>query len=160
MSTVMWTEKYRPESLKDIINQQDIVSRLQGFVKNQNLPHLLFAGPPGTGKTTAALSLIRDLYQEFWHDNYQELNASDQRGIDVIRTTVKDFARTLPVDELCRSFSHTLSISVDSDIQLVNSKFSDRFNHGIFKTLDNVEILPLFFFFHSKLNQLPGRQCE
>ncbi|HDN63258.1 MAG TPA: AAA family ATPase, partial [Candidatus Bathyarchaeota archaeon] len=92
----MWTEKYRPRSLNEIINQEDIVNRLIGFVKAKNVPHCLFAGPPGTGKTTAALCLAHDLYGEGYRDYIMELNASDERGIDVIRETVKTFARTRP----------------------------------------------------------------
>ncbi|RLI20544.1 replication factor C small subunit, partial [Candidatus Bathyarchaeota archaeon] len=96
----MWTEKYRPRSLNEIINQEDIVNRLIGFVKAKNVPHCLFAGPPGTGKTTAALCLAHDLYGEGYRDYIMELNASDERGIDVIRETVKTFARTRPIGEV------------------------------------------------------------
>lgn len=96
----MWTEKYRPRSLKEIINQKDIVTRLSAFVKEKNTPHLLFAGPPGTGKTTAILAFVQDLYGSDWRKNFLELNASDARGIDVIRTTVKEFARTLPFGDV------------------------------------------------------------
>jgi len=96
----MWTEKYRPRSLSEIINQEDIVNRLIGFVKAKNVPHCLFAGPPGTGKTTAALCLAHDLYGEGYRDYIMELNASDERGIDVIRETVKTFARTRPIGEV------------------------------------------------------------
>ena len=92
---LLWAEKYRPKSLDEIVNQKEIVERLKQFVKNRNMPHCLFAGPPGTGKTTAALALAHDLYGENYHRYVLELNASDARGIDVIRTTVKEFARSV-----------------------------------------------------------------
>ncbi|WP_373468527.1 replication factor C small subunit [Acidianus infernus] len=92
---ILWAEKYRPRSLDDIVNQKDIVERLKRFVKEKNMPHLLFAGPPGTGKTTAALALVHDLYGDSYKQFFLELNASDERGIDVIRNKVKEFARTM-----------------------------------------------------------------
>jgi replication factor C small subunit len=96
----MWTEKYRPKQLKDIVNQKEIVNRLESFVAQRDLPHCLFAGPPGTGKTTAALCLAYGLFGEYFQGNLLELNASDARGIDVIRTTVKDFARTMSLGNI------------------------------------------------------------
>ncbi|MCQ4343842.1 MAG: replication factor C small subunit [Sulfolobales archaeon] len=93
---VLWVEKYRPKSLDDIVNQKEIVERLKKFVAERNMPHLLFAGPPGTGKTTAALALVHDLYGDNYKQYFLELNASDERGIDVIRNKVKEFARTVP----------------------------------------------------------------
>jgi len=100
MSESLWIEKYRPKTLDEMINQEEVVARLKDFVKEKSLPHLLFAGPPGTGKTTAALCLARELYGEYWRDNILELNASDERGIDVIRRRIKDYARTMPVGEV------------------------------------------------------------
>ena len=94
LAELLWAEKYRPKSLSEIVNQEDIVKRLQQFVKEKNMPHLLFAGPPGTGKTTAAHCLAHDLYGEDYRMYLLELNASDERGIDVIRTKVKEFARS------------------------------------------------------------------
>jgi len=100
LSYEMWAEKYRPKSLKDIINQKEIVDRLQSFVKAKNVPHCIFAGPPGTGKTTAALCLARDLYGKGYREHLMELNASDERGIKMVRETVKTFARTRSIGEI------------------------------------------------------------
>ncbi|WP_317895855.1 replication factor C small subunit [Pyrofollis japonicus] len=94
ISELLWAEKYRPRSLDEIVNQEEIVKRLKKFVEEKNMPHLLFVGPPGTGKTTAAHALAHDLYGENYQQYMLELNASDERGIDTIRTKVKEFARS------------------------------------------------------------------
>ena len=94
----IWTEKYRPSKLDDVVGQKEIVNRLSAFVKNKNVPHLLFAGPAGVGKTTCAMAMAKELFGDNWHSNFLEMNASDERGIDMIRTKVKDFARTKPID--------------------------------------------------------------
>jgi replication factor C small subunit len=96
----MWAEKYRPKSLDAIINQKEIVDRLKSFAQAKNVPHCIFAGPPGTGKTTAALCLARDLYGEGYREHMMELNASDERGIKIVRETVKTFARTRSIGEI------------------------------------------------------------
>ncbi|NLT38389.1 MAG: replication factor C small subunit [Methanomassiliicoccus sp.] len=93
----IWIEKYRPKTLKDIIGQRDIVDRLESYARAHNLPHLMFAGPAGTGKTTSAIALAKELYGDNWKGNFNELNASDERGIDVVRGKIKDFARTAPI---------------------------------------------------------------
>ena len=90
----IWTEKYRPKDFSSVKGQKDIVQRVKAFVAQQNMPHLLFAGPPGVGKSTLALVIAKTLFGESWRENFIELNASDERGIDVIRVKVKDFART------------------------------------------------------------------
>ncbi len=94
----IWTEKYRPKFLKDVIGQEEVVSKLKNFVDKGNIPHLLFSGPAGVGKTTCALAIARELYGENWRRNFLELNASDERGIDTVRTKIKDFARTKPLN--------------------------------------------------------------
>lgn len=96
----MWAEKYRPKSLSQMVNQKKIVERLASFVKSRNVPHCIFAGPPGTGKTTAALCLAHDLYGETYREHLMELNASDARGINVVRETVKTFARVRTLGEI------------------------------------------------------------
>ena len=93
----IWIEKYRPVILADIVGQDDIVERLQSYVKTGNLPHLLFTGSAGVGKTTAAVALAREFFRDSWNLNFRELNASDERGIDVVRNQIKQFARTSPL---------------------------------------------------------------
>ncbi|TET56560.1 MAG: replication factor C small subunit, partial [Promethearchaeota archaeon] len=93
-----WVEKYRPRLLDEVVNQLGIIRRLKQFIKDKSMPHLIFAGPAGTGKTTSALAMVRELYKREMVVNrtYLELNASDARGIDVIRTYIKDFAKARP----------------------------------------------------------------
>jgi replication factor C small subunit len=90
----IWSEKYRPKSLNDIINQKHVIERLKEFVKEKNVPNMLFAGPAGCGKTASAIATAYELYGDNWRQNILNLNASDERGIDVVRGKVKDFART------------------------------------------------------------------
>lgn len=90
----VWTEKYRPQVFEDMVGQEEIIKRVKSLVNSNNIPHLLFAGPAGVGKSTLALIVVKTLFGPSWRENYLELNASDERGIDVIRQKVKDFART------------------------------------------------------------------
>ena len=94
MESTIWTEKYRPKEFSEIKGQKEIVKRIKAFVEQKNIPHLLFAGPAGVGKSTTALVMAKNLFKDSWHQNFLELNASDERGIDIIRNKVKDFART------------------------------------------------------------------
>ena len=94
MISEIWTEKYRPSIFADLVGQEEIIKRVESLTNSLNIPHLLFAGPAGTGKSTLALIVVKELFKENWKDNYLELNASDERGINVVREKVKNFART------------------------------------------------------------------
>jgi len=98
--TDIWTERYRPQKFEELVGQQEIIRRTRSLVQALNIPHLMLAGPAGTGKSTLALIIVKELFKEKWKDNYLELNASDERGIDVVRQKVKDFARTKAIEDI------------------------------------------------------------
>ena len=100
MAEAIWTEKYRPQDFDEFKGQKEILKRVKAFVKQKNMPHLLFAGPAGVGKSSLALLITKKLFKEVWRQNFLELNASDERGIDVIRNKVKDFARTRSIGDV------------------------------------------------------------
>jgi replication factor C small subunit len=92
--TDIWTERYRPGKFEEVVGQSEIIKRVRSLVQAMNIPHFLFAGPAGIGKSTLALIIVKELFGASWKENYLELNASDERGIEVVRQKVKDFART------------------------------------------------------------------
>lgn len=96
---LMWVEKYRPAKLADLVDQKDIVGSLSVLLKNPSeMPHLLFSGSAGIGKTTAALCISHQLLGDHWRDFTLELNASDERGINMVRERVKKFSRFAGLD--------------------------------------------------------------
>lgn len=95
----MWVEKYRPMKLSSIVNQKEVIGSLKSLLKNvSEIPHLMFSGSAGVGKTTTALCLAREILGEYWKDHTLELNASDERGINMVRERVKKFARFSGLD--------------------------------------------------------------
>jgi len=96
----IWTEKYRPSKFEEVVGQHEIIKRVRSLVQSLNIPHLLLAGPAGTGKSTLAIIIVKELFGPRWRENYLELNASDERGIDVVRQKVKDFARTKALENV------------------------------------------------------------
>jgi replication factor C small subunit len=94
LATGMWVEKYRPQKLSEIVNQTEIIGSLEALIKDPtDMPHLLFSGSAGIGKTTAALCIARQILGEYVRDYTLELNASDERGIGMVREKVKKFSR-------------------------------------------------------------------
>ena len=124
----VWTEKYRPDSLEDVIGHDGIVSRLKSFVEKRTVPHMLFAGPAGTGKTTSAIALAKDLYGEDWKRNFMETNASDERGIDVVRNQIKDFARTRPINADFKIIFLDESDNLTSDAQQALRRTMEKYS--------------------------------
>ena len=99
LSNVMWVEKYRPKKISEMVNQKEIMGSLGALLKNQSeIPHLLFSGSAGVGKTSAAICLSREILGEHWRDYSLELNASDERGIGMVREKVKKFSRFAGLD--------------------------------------------------------------
>ena len=92
-----WVEKYRPQTLDDVVGQDQIVKRLKKYTSEKSMPNLMFSGPAGVGKTTTALALAKAVLGEYWKQNFLELNASDARGIDTVRNNIKNFCRLKPV---------------------------------------------------------------
>ncbi len=88
-----WVEKYRPQTLDEVVGQDHIIQRLERYVKEGSMPNLMFTGPAGVGKTTTALALGKEVLGEYWRQNFLELNASDARGIDTVRKDIKSFCR-------------------------------------------------------------------
>lgn len=88
-----WVEKYRPQTLDEVVGQDHIIQRLKRYIKEGNMPNLMFTGPAGVGKTTTALALAKSILGEYWRQNFLELNASDARGIDTVRKDIKNFCR-------------------------------------------------------------------
>ena len=98
-SGIMWVEKYRPSKLSDVVDQNEIIGSLGSLLKNQaEIPHLLFSGSAGVGKTTVALCISKQILGDRWRDHTLELNASDERGINMVRERVKRFSRYAALD--------------------------------------------------------------
>lgn len=126
----VWIEKYRPESLGDVAGHEGVVERLQRYVDRNDLPHLLFSGPAGVGKTTCAIAIARELYGTEWQDDFLELNASDERGIDVVRDRIKDFARASFGGHQYRIIFLDEADALTSDAQSALRRTMEQFSHN------------------------------
>jgi replication factor C small subunit len=126
----IWIEKYRPKKLKDVAGQRHIIERLKAYIASKNVPHLIFAGPAGTGKTTSALALSKELFGDTWRQNFNELNASDERGIGIIRGKIKNFARTAPIgNNPFKIIFLDEADSLTSDAQAALRRTIERYTH-------------------------------
>ncbi len=112
-----WIEQYRPHKLDEVIGQEEITKRLKSYILKGSLPNMLFSGPAGVGKTSASIALARELFGEAFEQNFLELNASNERGIDVVRSTIKDFARTLALNAKFKIIFLDESDALTSDAQ-------------------------------------------
>jgi replication factor C small subunit len=95
LANLMWSEKYRPRKLSEVVDQKEIVKGISNLIKTPDIPHMLFSGPAGVGKTTTALCIAMEVLGEEWRKNTLELNASDERGIKMVRERVKEFAASI-----------------------------------------------------------------
>src|SRR6056297_440756 len=128
--TGIWIEKYRPESLDDVKGHENIVPRLRRYVEQDDLPHLMFAGPAGVGKTASAGAIARELYGDDWREHFLELNASDERGIDVVRDRIKNFARSSFGGVEYRIIFLDEADALTSDAQSALRRTMEQFSHN------------------------------
>jgi replication factor C small subunit len=94
----IFLEKYRPQKFEEVVGNKETVTQIKDMVEGKSIPHLLFEGTAGVGKTTLAYIIGKTLFGENFRNNFMELNASDDRGIDVVRDTIKSFAKTQPLN--------------------------------------------------------------
>jgi len=126
----IWVEKYRPQALSEVAGHDDITDRLQSYIRQNDLPNLLFSGPAGVGKTTSALAIAREVYGDDWRDNFLELNASDERGIDVVRDRIKNFARSSFGGYDYRIIFLDEADSLTNDAQSALRRTMEQFSHN------------------------------
>lgn len=147
-----WVEKYRPDSLDDVYGQQEIVDTVRKFVQEGKLPHLLFYGPPGTGKTSTIIALAKEIYGTKYKNMVLELNASDDRGIDVVRNQIKDFASTMQI------FSKGFKLIILDEADAMTSVAQNSLRRIIEKYTKNTRFCILANYSH-KLNPALVSRC-
>ncbi|WP_255192845.1 replication factor C small subunit [Natronobeatus ordinarius] len=128
--TEVWIEKYRPERLADVKGHDDIIPRLKRYIERDEVPHLMFAGPAGVGKTASSVAIAREIYGDDWRENFLELNASDQRGIDVVRDRIKNFARSSFGGYDYRIIFLDEADALTSDAQSALRRTMEQFSHN------------------------------
>jgi len=126
----LFAEKYRPKTLSKVVGQNHILKWINKYVENDDIPHMLFAGPAGTGKTTVAKALTKDLYGDEWRTYYLEINASDETGVENVRTKVKAHARELLAGRKYRIVffdeGDYLSLASQGCLRRIMEEYADR----------------------------------
>lgn len=132
MGKLPFVEKYRPINLDNIVEQNDVIDSIKGILEKKEMLNLLFYGPPGVGKTTIALSLAKHLYGDKYAEYTLELNASDERGIKMVRERIKTFAKLL-----CDSSIHPFKLiildeadALTNDSQYALRRIIDDYSHS------------------------------
>jgi len=117
-----WVEKYRPSKLSNVLSQPHVTETLQKFIENERLPHMIFYGPAGTGKTSSIVSFAKEIYGKDYDMMVLELNASDDRGINTVREQVKDFSSN------CQFFSKGIMLVIldEADAMTYDAQFALR----------------------------------
>ena len=134
----MWTERYRPRRLKQVFGQEAIIKRLEAFVADKrNMPHFLFAGPAGVGKTSTAIALGHEVFGKDFSQNFKELNASDSRGIDVVRTDIKNYASISPINSTFRILVLDEADNMTADAQQALRRTMEKYRHVKFVLICN-----------------------
>lgn len=123
--TALWVEKYRPSSLNEIASQVNVINSLKSALVTKNIPHLIFFGPSGCGKTSTILALGKELFGDLYKERIIELNASDERGIDIVRNKIKNYAK-LAIKDVENVPPWKLIILDEADSMTSDSQFALR----------------------------------
>lgn len=153
MEQIPWVEKYRPSKLSDIKGQNKVINTLKNMVNNGNLPNLIFHGSAGTGKTSTILALIKYLYKDNSTYMTLELNASDDRGINVVRDDIKDFSET-------KSFFTTgIKIVILDEVDAMTLEAQDTLRYFMDKYSKTTRFCLICNYFHKIIEPIKSRCC-
>ena len=131
MRSELWAEKYRPERLGDIIGQDSFRLDAEGWIQHKDMPHLLLFGPAGVGKTAAAMVLGKELLGEYM-DNFLEINASDDRKLEVVRTQIREFAQTMKIGDVPFKIIHLDEMDgMTTDAQNALKRVMERYSNNV-----------------------------
>ena len=149
-----WTEKYRPNTINDIVSHKTNIEILNNYLKIGNYPHLLFYGPAGTGKTSTILAFAREFYQEYFHSMVLEINASEERGIDMVRDKIKNYVSKTTLFGSEKSFK--LIILDEADAMTAEAQAKLR---RVMEDYSNSARFCLICNYHNKITEAIQSRC-